>query len=311
MTTPLNRARLSLEGLSIGDAFGERFFVYPSLVAQQLDVPYFDAYHTIVVQQTAPPAPWPYTDDTEMALSIVNTLRQHGQIVQDALAKSFFDHYNPSRGYGPAMHRLMLQIGQGSDWRSAATNLFEGQGSYGNGAAMRVAPVGAFFAEDLDQVVDQARQAAEVTHTHPEGIAGAIAVALAAAWAWRIGQGSMPDQSLLELVVPRVPDSEVRSKLARAATFEPNLSAPIVGAKLGNGSLISAQDTVPFTIWCAGRFLEDYPAALWAAASSYGDIDTTCAIIGGIVALRVGWDGIPLAWRATREALPSWPFEHD
>jgi ADP-ribosylglycohydrolase len=157
LTTPRDRARLSLEGLSVGDAFGERFFVYPSDMAQRTDVPYFEAYHTIIEQQIAPPLPWPYTDDSEMALSIIRILRQHGTINQDMLAKSFFEHYTPSRGYGPAMHRLMRQIGSGADWRSAAGNLFEGQGSYGNGAAMRVAPVGAFFADNLDQVIDQQR----------------------------------------------------------------------------------------------------------------------------------------------------------
>ena len=59
--------------------------------------------------------------------------------------------------------------------------LFGGEGSFGNGAAMRVAPLGAYFADELDAVVEQASFSAEVTHSHPEGIAGAIAVAVAAA----------------------------------------------------------------------------------------------------------------------------------
>ena len=51
---------------------------------------------------------------------------------------------------------------------------------------MRVAPLGAYFADDLEMVRAQAVLAAEVTHAHPEGIAGAVAVALAAAWACRL-----------------------------------------------------------------------------------------------------------------------------
>src|SRR5262249_952469 len=149
-------------------------------------------------------------------------------------------------------------------------DLFEGQGSYGNGAAMRVAPLGGYFADNLDLVVEHARRSAEVTHAHPEGIAGAIAVALAAAWSWRIGQGYPGAQSLSALVLAMVPESEVRSRLARAAALDPETPAPVVAAKLGNGTAISAQDTAPFTIWCAGRFLEDYPAALWNTASGYG-----------------------------------------
>lgn len=51
--------------------------------------------------------------------------------------------------------------------------LFYGQGSYGNGAAMRVAPLGAYFADDLALATQQARLSAEVTHAHAEGLIGA------------------------------------------------------------------------------------------------------------------------------------------
>jgi ADP-ribosylglycohydrolase len=306
---PIDRARLSLEGLSVGDAFGECFFTYPASIAHQSDAPYFDVYHDIVNNQALPPPPWRYTDDTEMALSIVHVLGIHGQIDQGALAQSFAQRYTPWRGYGPAMHRLIRQLNGGVHWSIAAPSLFEGQGSYGNGAAMRVAPVGAYFADDLDLVVEQARRSAMVTHCHPEGIAGAIAVALASAWAWRLSQGATPQAGLTDLVLPHLPDSEVRTTLARAATFEPDLIAPIAAARLGNGTLISAQDTVPFTIWCASRFLDSYPAALWATVSGYGDIDTTCAIVGGIVALYTGWEGLPAEWRTRREPLPAWASE--
>lgn len=54
-------------------------------------------------------------------------------------------------------------------------------GSMGNGAAMRVAPIGAYFADDLDKVLSHARASAEVTHGHREGIAGAMATAVASA----------------------------------------------------------------------------------------------------------------------------------
>src|SRR5262245_32482108 len=183
--TRLARARLALEGLSIGDAFGERFFVHPDVVAN------------LIALRALPASPWGYTDDTEMALSIVATLRQHGEIDQDALARSFAERYNPSRGYGPAMHRLLRRVHGGEPWQTVASSLFAGQGSYGNGAAMRVAPLGAYFADDLDLAVAQARRSAEVTHAHPEAIAGAIAVAAAAAWAWRVGQGAAPSFATL------------------------------------------------------------------------------------------------------------------
>ena len=78
--------------------------------------------------------------------------------------------------------------------------------------------------------------------------------------------------------------------------------------RLGNGSRVSAQDTVPFALWCAGEYLDNYEEALWLTVSGFGDMDTTCAIAGGIVALYTGVEGIPEVWRAAREPLPGWPF---
>ena len=82
---------------------------------------------------------------------------------------------------------------------------------------------------------------------------------------------------------------------------------PVLAAKaLGNGSHITAQDTVPFVLWCAAGSLDDYPAALWRTVSGFGDIDTNCAMVGGIVACATGCAGIPSAWLAAREPLPHW-----
>lgn len=293
----LERARVSLEGLSVGDAFGERFFVHPDVVGR------------LIMERALPAPPWSYTDDTEMALSLVAILRRHGTIDQDALAQSFAEHFDPGRGYGAGALRLLRRVKGDQDWRTAAAALFGGQGSYGNGAAMRVAPLGAFFADDLDRVVVEARRSAEVTHAHPEGVAGAIAVAAAAAWAWRIGHGGAPSAlSLCDMVLPYVPESEVRSRIERAIGLSPGIPAQWAAGTLGNGSNISAQDTVGYCLWCASSYLSDYEAALWHTASGLGDVDTNCAIVGGIVGARVGLEGIPAEWRQSREPLPNWPF---
>src|SRR3954469_8204964 len=121
-----------------------------------------------------------------MGISVLETLRRHRGIDQDHLARSFAERHDPSRGYGAAMHGLLVRFREGEPWHEAASRLFDGEGSYGNGAAMRVAPVGAYFADDVDAAVAHARRSAVVTHTHPEAVAGAIAVAAAAAWAWRL-----------------------------------------------------------------------------------------------------------------------------
>jgi ADP-ribosylglycohydrolase len=140
----MKRALQSLEGLACGDAFGERFFLPPDVA-----VP-------MICQRATPAPPWFFTDDTMMAISIVATLDRHAEIDSGFLARDFAHRYDSSRGYGPAMHKLLAEIRHGGDWQSEARALFRGQGSFGNGSAMRVAPLGAYFADDLDAIPDQA-----------------------------------------------------------------------------------------------------------------------------------------------------------
>jgi len=295
----LRRARIALEGLSVGDAFGDRFFMHADLAL------------ALIRSRAIPKAPWEYTDDTNMALSIYQILRQHQKIDQRELARSFATHYDSKRGYGPAMHGLLSRIRQGESWESAAADLFSGQGSYGNGGAMRVAPIGAYFADDLEAVIENARLSAEITHAHPEGIAGAIAVAVATAVAYRLREANqnLKRSEFIEQILPFIPPSEVKSKVQRAAKISTRTSVENVTAMLGNGYQVTAQDTVPFVLWSAGENLLDYEQAIWQTASALGDVDTTCAMVGGIVAMYTGIEGIPAEWINRREPLPEWAFE--
>jgi ADP-ribosylglycohydrolase len=285
----------ALEGLSIGDAFGEGFFTDTDSIEEMLET-------------RTPPTPlWRYTDDTQMTLSIMAVLRQHGVIEQDLLAASFADRYEYERGYGPSMHRLLAAFQEGTPWQEAAVAQFAGQGSYGNGAAMRAAPIGAYFADDIAKVVEQTTLASTVTHAHPEAIAGAVAVAVAAALASRLHgkEQTQPATGFLAEVVQSVPDSQVRARLIRAQRML-DASVGFAVTVLGNGMQLSAQDTVPFALWCACQHLYDYEEALWLAVSGLGDRDTICAIVGGIVVLSAGVGSIPAAWQASREPLPNW-----
>jgi ADP-ribosylglycohydrolase len=85
-----------------------------------------------------------------------------------------------------------------------------------------------------------------------------------------------------------------------------HLSADEVAYQLGNGRLVTAQDTVPFALWAAAKHLDDYPQAIRTCIRVGGDIDTTSAITGGVVAAYTGTDGIPAEWLAAREPLPTW-----
>ena len=293
----LERAKISLLGLSVGDAFGERFFGRPRTIGEWID------------KRQLPPEPWRYTDDTNMALSVVSILERHGRIDQEALASSFADNYDPSRGYGMAMHHALPRIKRGESWKSVARGLFNGEGSFGNGASMRVAPIGAYFADNLDQVTENAQKSTEVTHAHPEAAAGAIAVATAAALAYRIRRESVPSiHEFIELIHHTIPESYTRRGVLRLLSIPQEASISRVASEVGNGSQVTTMDTVPYVIWCAGTYLTDFQEALWHTVGGGGDLDTTCAMVGGIVAMYVGREGIPQDWISKREPLPSLPL---
>lgn len=158
----------------------------------------------------------------------------------------------------------------------------------------------------------QMAASAEITHAHPEAQAGAIAVAIAAALAWQMRQTTLPSSAeFLQLIQPWVPASQVAEGLAAAIQLDSATPIATVAARLGNGSKISAQDTVPFALWCAAQHLADFEQAIWLTLEGMGDCDTTCAIVGGIVASYTGVEGIPAAWREAREALPAWAFSEE
>ncbi|NDZ77463.1 ADP-ribosylglycohydrolase family protein [Streptomyces sp. SID10853] len=284
------RARASLRGLSVGDALGSRFFEpdnYPLLARREVPV-----------------GPWRWTDDTEMACSVLAVLVAEGRIDQDALAASFAAHHDVDRDYGPAVNRMLRLVGEGGDWRELASAVFNGQGSWGNGAAMRIAPLGAWYAHDPEQATHQAEISAYTTHQHREAVVGSMAVAAAAALvAGPAGPPSAAD--LLDGVIALVPRSAVGAGLRRAKDMLDYDDAGTVAAVLGCGRRTTAHDTVPFALWSAARGLGDFERTFWTTAQVGGDIDTTCAIAGGVVAAGAG--GVPPAgWLERTEELPVW-----
>lgn len=287
-------AQDSLIGLSVGDALGAQFFMVgrslPDLIAGK-----------------PPAAPWEWTDDTEMACTVFTELRDHGEIDQDRLAATFADRCEPYRGYGAGAVVILHKVRDGVPWRTAAGAAFGGKGSCGNGAAMRIAPLGAYFATDLAQVVQQARLSAEVTHLHPEGIVGATAIALAAAHAVnaRLSANRPAPREFIEAILRDIDGGYTYRGIQRARTLL-GRSVAEAAYELGNGSRVTAQDTVPFALWVAATYLDNYPGAIAACIEAGGDVDTTGAIVGGIVAAHTGIDGIPEEWLAAREALPEW-----
>ena len=287
-----------LLGLAVGDALGA-FWEGTSIDLIEIDK---DSMEILMGLDS-----WRWTDDTQMALSIVSILGEHGTIRQDALAGAFSARYQSGRGYGSGMHFLMQELRLGKNWRNLSPKLF-GTGSYGNGSAMRVPPLGAFFKDATpEQVIREASASAEVTHFHHEAREGAKAVALGAWLAARSsGTEGLSFQDYLNSILGLMPDdSEVRAGIQKALSLGP--AAPLNKAveMLGNGSRVTCQDTVPLVLWIAACNQDDFKGGVLKAIRAGGDTDTNAAVVGGIIAARVGIDGIPQDWLAKLEPLPN------
>ncbi|MEU6809424.1 ADP-ribosylglycohydrolase family protein [Streptomyces sp. NPDC046831] len=287
----LERALASLRGLAVGDALGSRFLV--------------PAHYPLLRSRALPPGPWRWTDDTEMACSVVAVLAAHQRVDQDALARSLAEHHGAGRGYGAGTARLLDRLREGGDWKVLAPALFKGLGSWGSGAATRIAPLGAWYADDPEQATHQAEISAYPTHQHREAVVGAMAVAAAAAL--NASPAGPPDAgALLDGVIALVPArSAVGAGLRRARDMLDYADVATVAAVLGCGRRTSAHDTVPFALWSAARARGDYEEAFWTTVRAGGDVDTTCAVVGGVLASS-GAGAPPEEWVRRTEPLPRW-----
>lgn len=291
----IKKAFLSLEGLSIGDSFGQQFFI------QQ------DRARELIKLRQLPQKPWFYTDDTVMAISIVETLNNFGYIERDYLARSFAQRYlkQPNRGYGSNAGQTLREISQGIHWQKASSQAFSGMGSMGNGGAMRVAPVGAYFYDDYERVVREAVASCEVTHNHPDARAGAIAVAIAAAYCTRqsLKREAIDPEHFLNTVIEITPSSNTRSRIKRAMDLSSNSRLNYVISRLGNGLHLCAYDTVPIALWFVAHHDTNFCETLWQSVSALGDRDTICAIVGSLIALTIEKEQLPQNWIEYREPL--------
>ncbi len=110
-----------------------------------------------------------YTDDTQMTIAMAESLIENNGLDQDALIKKFVDAFEPSRGYGVSLSIVLEQVAEGVDWREANRAVFP-EGSFGNGASMRIAPLACYFwNESIDAVWNKAIASSEITHAHPQG----------------------------------------------------------------------------------------------------------------------------------------------
>jgi ADP-ribosylglycohydrolase len=178
----------------------------------------------------------------------------------------------PDAGYGGTFHR----------WGSG--ELGGPYGSYGNGSAMRVSPIGWAF-DSVAETLAEAYRSAAVTHDHPEGTKGAQAVALAIFLA-RTGQNV----------------ASVRDELE--ARFAYDLSRSPDDIRPDYSFDVTCQGSVPEALSCAFH-AESVEEAIRLAISLGGDADTQACIAGGVAEAFYG----PLNESLRREVIARLPME--
>jgi len=289
-------AKRSLLGISIGDAFGDSFFGEEAFILDSIS------------QRKIPETRWEFTDDTVMAIALYRSLEMYEHIDQDFVAKEFGENYalDFERGYGPSMHRRLRGINEGLCWKEITDDAFGGEGSMGNGGAMRSALIGAYFHEDLQGVKKQAALSSAVTHAHQEGIIGTMAIALATAIV--TNNNGITPHDFLQKIIDLLPDSDTRSKINKATHIPANYDIRTVVSILGNGIKMTAPDTVPIALWLAAHNLDNFEDALWKSVAALGDRDTICAMVGGIVIMTADEHTIPKEWSKSVESWETSKF---
>ncbi|HEX6257353.1 MAG TPA: ADP-ribosylglycohydrolase family protein [Euzebyales bacterium] len=234
-----------------------------------------------------------YTDDTQLTLALVDHLVDDDARVEPRLlARRMLARYEPHRGYGPGMRRLVELWRHGHDVESAATAVFP-DGSFGNGAAMRVAPVGLLWAGRPAELTAAAVRSAQVTHAHPVGIDGAVVVAHAVALAAADRRFALSDLARLP-----TDTTELGEGLAAAAQVDRDTAPASVAALLGTAP--TAHRSVPAALWCAA-VSADVEECVTRAVAFGGDTDTIASMAAAVRGAAGGACAMPPAWTAVLE----------
>lgn len=271
----LDRARGALLGTFVGDALG---MPYEGSPPERPPRP-LEMVEARLGRGT-------YTDDTQMTIALCESLAACGRIEPDHLARAFLEAYDPRRGYGAGTIEVL------SRWRSgepvyAAAKRLSGGGSFGNGAAMRIAPIGVMFAGDAERLVREAQASARLTHAHPLGVDAAVAQATAVGAAMH---GADPLAAAREVVRTE----ELRERLSQAARLADNDTSPAEAAELlGNSS--AGYESVPTSIYAAAAH-SNFEEAVTFAVACGGDADTIGAMAAAIAGARHGAEAIPSRW---------------
>ena len=238
-----------------------------------------------------------YTDDTEMMIAIAESLIACKGFNGPHMAQCFLDNFHLERGYGAGTIKALSLIKSGTAWNQAGKMVFNG-GSFGNGAAMRIAPVSVLYYDNLKTLRTIASKATLITHAHLLGKEGAILQAYAISLAMQLKAEDTFDTShfLQKLLNYLLPEARVYKKkleiLGKLLGKDNDLE--IIITQLGNDS--SAPNSVPTALYCFLSHPHSFEDALVHAVGLGGDTDTIAAMTGAISGAYHGKNAIPTQW---------------
>ncbi len=244
-----------------------------------------------------------YTDDTAMALALAESLTSVGDIDEEQLGRTFHEHFTrePWRGYGPGPPAIFARVtNTRMSYTEAAQALYDGQGSLGNGAAMRIAPLALHFF-DCAHLYHKAERSARITHAHPVGIDGAAvqARAIALALAWQSGK-ALQAGAFVRNLIAFARTTLIAAKLEKVLhLIEADVTPAKAAAALGLS--VAVHESMPFSLYCFLRCPERYEDCLLCAILNGGDRDTMGAMAGAISGAYLGAAAIPTAWQSKLE----------
>jgi poly(ADP-ribose) glycohydrolase ARH3 len=279
-------------GSALGDAIGEIAFRRPREAQLRQEI----ARQDVLV----------YTDDTAMALGLAESIIEAGGLDPHHLGDTFRANFErePWRGYAsgpPTVFSLVER--RGMSYTEAAHALYGGQGSFGNGAAMRIAPLGLCF-HDSPDLDEQARLSAAVTHAHPIGVDGAVVQARAVAQAVRLDPHEpFPFEDFSQALVDVAQTPEMRDKMVLVRVLiAGDVLPPDAVWRLGRS--VAVHESLPFAIYAFLRHPQSFEACLLCAVLNGGDRDTLGAMACAISGAYLGIESIPQFWRDKLENRP-------
>jgi len=242
-----------------------------------------------------------YTDDTHMTIGVAEPLVESKGFNGKHMAQTFIRNYEsePWRGYGPGPPRIFRMIKSGEPWDSAASKIYKG-GSFGNGAAMRVAPIGLLYYYNPTKLKEIACKSSSITHSHELGKEGAALQAYAVSLALNTAPDEEIDREAFILKLQNfVQNQTYKEKIAAIKRLLGEQDRRQVVAVLGNG--IEAPRSVPTAIYCFLSHLRSYKDCVIYAISLGGDTDTIASMAGAISGAHLGIEAIPSNWRERLE----------